>query len=190
MKQTQVDTLPLTAITTAALAQADRLAIQSGPARNGNIAWKLAGSFPASGGFTNVEPDGTVNVIPRPPRAIRAGTTVTANPDFCSHSPMCGRKGGAVRGALARVLWDRNMGHKFSYPYFVPKGPGGIPAVALDSKGNLWVFKRSPAGVVQLMKFDPSHKLILQVPESEIGHQDKAHGMAVDAQDNVWICDN
>jgi hypothetical protein len=190
MKKAHLVVLALGVMTTAALAQADRLAIQSEPAKNGNLAWKLAPSFPDSGGFTNVEPDGTVNVIPRPPRAIRAGTTVTANPDFCSHSPMCGRKNGFARGALARVLWNQNMGYKFSYPYVVPKGPGGVPSVALDSKGNLWVFKRSPAGVVQLMKFDPGHKLIIQVPESEIGHQDKAHGMAVDAQDNVWIADN
>jgi sugar lactone lactonase YvrE len=42
---------------------------------------------------------------------------------------------------------------------------------------------------VQLMKFDPGHRLVLEVPESVIGHQDKAHGMAVDAHDNVWICD-
>ena len=52
------------------------------------------------------------------------------------------------------------------------------------------MFKRSPAGVVQLMKFDPNHKLVLEVPESVIGHQDKPHGMAVDKQDNVWIVDN
>jgi sugar lactone lactonase YvrE len=71
----------------------------------------------------------------------------------------------------------------------VPKGIGGIPSVALDSKGNLWVFKRSPVGVIQLMKFDANHKLVLEVPESVIGYQEKAHGMAVDAQDNVWIAD-
>ena len=31
---------------------------------------------------------------------------------------------------------------------------------------------------------------MLEVPESVIGHQDKAHGMAVDKDDNVWITDN
>jgi hypothetical protein len=108
----------------------------------------------------------------------------------CSHSIVCGRKGGFARGELARVQWDQNMGYKFSYPYTVPKGIGGVPSVALDSKGYLWVFKRSPEGVVQLMKFDPNHKLVLEVPESVIGHQAKAHGMAVDKEDNVWITDN
>ena len=33
----------------------------------------------------------------------------------------------------------------------------------------------------------PNHKLILQVGAGLIGYQDKAHGMAVDADDNVWI---
>ena len=191
MKKMHFATLALGLMTTAALAQADRLAIQSEPARDGNIGWHLGPSFPDSGGFTEVQPDGTVNVIPRPPRAIRAGTAGPVNPDFCSHSPVCGRRNSPfARSALARVEWDQKIGYKFSYPYVVPKGPGGIPSVALDSKNNLWVFKRSPAGVVQLMKFDAGHKLVLEVPESEIGHQDKAHGMAVDADDNVWIIDN
>ena len=85
--------------------------------------------------------------------------------------------------------YDQTLGYKFSYPYFLPKGIGGVPSVALDSKGNLWVFKRSPVGVTQLMKFDANHKLVLEVPESVISYQEKAHGMAVDAQDNVWIAD-
>ena len=62
-----------------------------------------------------------------------------------------------------------------------------MPAVALDSKGNLWVFQRADAGKPQLFKFDPNHKLILHVGPDVIGYQDKAHGMAVDAEDNVWI---
>ncbi|HVV27294.1 MAG TPA: hypothetical protein VHC40_04950 [Rhizomicrobium sp.] len=194
MRKTCFAVLALGVMTTAAWAQAARLAIQSEPAKDGNIGWHLGSSFPDSGGFTLVEPDGTVNVIPREqrPRTIRAGTEPgSQSPPFCSHASICGRRHSPfLRSALARVEWDQNMGYKFSYPYVVPKGPGGIPSVALDSKGNLWVFKRSPAGTVQLMKFDPGHKLILQVPESEIGHQDKAHGMAVDAEDNVWITDN
>ena len=39
----------------------------------------------------------------------------------------------------------------------------------------------------QLFKFDPNYKLILQVGQDVIGYQEKAHGMAVDAEDNVWI---
>ena len=79
------------------------------------------------------------------------------------------------------------MGYTFTYPYVLPPGFGGVPAVALDSKGNLWVFQRADAGKPQLFKFDPNHTLILQVGPDVIGYQDKAHGMAVDAEDNVWI---
>ena len=79
------------------------------------------------------------------------------------------------------------MGYTVTYPYVLPPGFGGVPAVALDSKGNLWAFQRADAGKPQLFKFDPHHKLILQVGPDVIGYQDKAHGMAVDAEDNVWI---
>jgi sugar lactone lactonase YvrE len=198
MKTTTLAGLALGFLTTAALVpalgQASRLAIQSEPAKNGTPAWHLGPSFPDPTGFTLVDADGTVHVIPREQRAAlmggRARVPGGAGGASCSHSPMCGRKGGFARSELARVEYDQTMGYKFSYPYFVPKGIGGIPSVALDSKGNLWVFKRSPAGVVQLMKFDAGHKLVLEVPESVIGHQDKAHGMAVDKDDNVWITDN
>ena len=190
MRKLQLTSLALVLMTTAALAQADRLAIQSEPAGNGSPAWKLAPSFPDSGGGTIVEADGTVNVIPREQRGGRRslpdGYVATPN---CKGSPICSREGGYARNQLARVLWNQTLGYKFSYPYFLPKGPGGVPSVALDSKGNLWVFKRSPIGVTQLMKFDANHKLVLEVPESVIGYQEKAHGMAVDAQDNVWIAD-
>jgi len=188
--------LALGLMTGAAFSQASRLAIQSEPAHDGTPAWHLGPSFPDPTGFTLVDPDGTVHVIPREERSkymgAYGGSSVPggAGGPQCSHSLVCGRKGGFARSALARVEYDQTMGYKFSYPYTVPKGIGGVPSVSLDSKGYLWVFKRSPAGVVQLMKFDPNHKLVLEVPESVIGHQAKAHGMAVDKEDNVWITDN
>jgi len=194
MKTMTLAGLALGLLTTAALAQADRLAIQSEPAHDGTPAWHLGPSFPDPTGFTLVDADGTVHVIPREERRAMMGGAARVpggqgGPN-CSHSIVCGRKNGFARSALARVEWDQTMGYKFSYPYVVPKGIGGVPSVALDSKGYLWVFKRSPEGVVQLMKFDPNHKLVLEVPESVIGHQAKAHGMAVDRNDNVWITDN
>ncbi|MDB5736015.1 MAG: hypothetical protein JWN16_2652 [Alphaproteobacteria bacterium] len=204
MKNHMLAALALGLMTTAAWAQADRLAIQSEPAKNGNIGWKLGPSFPDPTGFTLVEADGTVTVIPREERRNYTGAYKPGAPTPtgaarvpggdggppCSHSIVCTRKGGPARNLLARVEWDQKMGYKFYYPYAVPKGIGGIPSVALDSRGNLWVFKRSPQGVVQLMKFDAAKKLVLEVPESVIGHQAKAHGMAVDKDDNVWITDN
>jgi hypothetical protein len=59
----------------------------------------------------------------------------------------------------------------------------------MDSKGNLWAFQRNAPGQPQLFEFDSAHKLVRTIPESVIGHIYKAHGIAVDAQDNVWICD-
>ena len=40
-----------------------------------------------------------------------------------------------------------------------------------------------------MFKFDPNRKLILSVGDEVLTHQYKAHGIKVDAQDNVWICD-
>src|ERR1700690_626995 len=160
----------------------------AGPAEHGQPAWHLQGSFPDPTGFTLVDPDGHVSVVPRDQRGPRT-PSADAGP-ACSHSPICGRRSGKARGAMQRVEWAQQLGYTFSYPYFVPKGFGGIPSVALRSKGNLWVFKRSPPGSPQLFKFDGNHKLVLTVGEDVIGRQDKAHGMAVDANDHVWITDN
>src|SRR3569833_1425080 len=160
MKKTILAGLALGLMTTVALAQADRLALQSEPAKNGNIAWKLGPSFPDPTGITLVDPDGTVHVIPREERKNYTGAYKPGAPTPtggarvpggdggppCSHSIVCTRKGGPERSKLARVEWEQTMGYKFSYPYNVPKGIGGIPSVALDSKGILWVFMRSPAG--------------------------------------------
>ncbi|HLH30109.1 MAG TPA: hypothetical protein VKY31_02825 [Terriglobia bacterium] len=163
-----------------------------GPAEGGSPAWILKGSFPDPGGNTIVDPDGHVTVPPRnagarPP----AGATGAAlpRPPGCSHSPVCGNRVTPGRQALQRVEWEQTPGYVFTYPYALPPGPGGVPSVALDSKGNLWAFQRKAAGSPQLYKFDSNHKLILQIGDETIGHQEKAHGMAVDSDDNVWITD-
>lgn len=120
----------------------------------------------------------------------------------CSHSPVCGNRmtngyvgpqqgnGPGVQGGRRRVEWKQTMGYTYTYPYAAPAGPGGIPAVALDSKGDLWVFKRSPVGTPQLYEYGPDHKLVRTVGDDVIGHTNKAHGMAVDSHDNVWLCFN
>ena len=87
------------------------------------------------------------------------------------------------------MQFEQTLGHTFTYPYVLPARAGGVPAVALDSERNLWVFQRKAAGDPQLYKFDPDYNLILQIGDDVIGHQEKAHGMAVDADDNVWIVD-
>ena len=167
-----------------------------GPAAGGTPAWFLQGSFPDPGGRTIVDPNGHVTVPPRSGGGGRgAGDTAGAAPPAptagetpaCRRSPLCGNRLGRPRQSLQRVQWKQTVGYTFLYPYVLPPGFGGVPAVALDSKGNLWAFQRADAGRPQLFKFDPNYKLILQVGKDVIGYQDKAHGMAVDAEDNVWI---
>ena len=166
-----------------------------GPAEGGSPAWFLQGSFPDPGGNTVVDADGRVTVPQRgaggrgatPPAATNAAP-VPPTP-ACSRSPVCGNRLTPGRQSLQRVQWEQTLGYTFTYPYMLPAGAGGVPAVALDSKGNLWVFQRKAAGSPQLYKFDANQKLILQIGDDVIGHQDKAHGMAVDPEDNVWISD-
>jgi DNA-binding beta-propeller fold protein YncE len=111
----------------------------------------------------------------------------------CSHSPLCSTTLGGTKATLPRVEWKQTMGYTFAYPFVLPlcegTGGGGVSGVAVDSKGNLWAYQRNAAGQPQLFEFDKNHKLVRTVGEDVIGRQYKAHGVAVDAQDNVWICD-
>ena len=169
-----------------------------GPAAGGTPAWFLQGSFPDPTGRTIVEPGGRVTVPSRGDGAggrgaggrggaARGAGVAPGGVPGCSRSPLCGRRGGVPRQSLQRVQWKQTLGYTFEYPYVLPPGFGGVPSVALDSKGNLWVFQRAERGKPQLFKFDPHAKIILQLGEDVIGYQEKAHGMAVDAEDNVWI---
>ena len=156
-----------------------------GPAVDGSPAWFLQGSFPDPGGRTVVDANGHVTTVPRSEAggySTSAGTT-----PGCDGSPVCGKRGGRTRQSLQRVQWEQTPGYTFTYPYALPPGFGGVSAVALDSQDNLWVFQRAPAGKPQLFKFDPDTNLVLEVGPDVTGYQDKAHGMAVDADDNVWI---
>ena len=161
----------------------------SGQAANGSPAWFLQGSFPDPTGRTIVDEKGNVTVPPREGGAGRGRGAAASAPTVpgCRRSPLCGRRGGTPRQSLQRVQWKQELGYTFTYPYVLPPGFGGVPAVALDSKGNLWVFQRADQGKPQLFKFDPNYKLILQVAPDVLGYQEKAHGMAVDPEDNVWI---
>src|SRR5262245_32242834 len=163
-----------------------------GPAAGSTPAWFLQGSYPDPTGRTIVDASGRVTVPPRgdggrsATGAAPAGAMAGETPP-CRRSPVCGSRLGRARQSLQRVQWKQTLGYTFTYPYTLPPGFGGVPAVALDSKSNLWAFQRADAGKPQLFKFDPGYKLILQVGPDVIGYQVKAHGMAVDADDNVWI---
>jgi len=108
---------------------------------------------------------------------------------ICGHSPVCDSPRGGTRRELQRVQWEQTMGFTYAYPMDLPESGGGISAVGITSKGEFWVFQRNAVGKPQLFEFDQNYKLIRTVGEDVIGHQEKAHGMAIDAQDNVWICD-
>ena len=178
---------------TAGLSQSQPLT--HGPAVGGEPAWFLQGSFPDPGGRTVVEPGGRVTIRDAGGLASGGGrgaalpaATRPPAPPACSRSPVCDNRLGPARRTLQRVEWEQTLGYTFTYPYVLPPGPGGVPSVALDSKESVWVFQRAARGKPQLFKFDHNYQLILQVGEDVIGYQDKAHGMAVDAADNVWIC--
>ncbi len=131
---------------------------------------------------------------------VHAALLANGGTPSCSHSPVCGNRmtngdvgpqqgnGRGQPGGRLRTQWKQTMGYTYTYPYVVPSGPGGMPAVALDSKGDLWAFKRSPAGTAQLYEYGPDRKLIRTVGEDVLPHTTKAHGMAVDSHDNVWLC--
>jgi sugar lactone lactonase YvrE len=107
----------------------------------------------------------------------------------CSHSPVCDNLLGPTREDLKRVLWDQTMGYRYAYPLDLPPGGGGATGVAIDSKGNMWVLQRTQPGKPQLFEYDPDFRLIRTVGEDVTGRMEKAHGIKIDAQDNVWICD-
>ncbi len=125
---------------------------------------------------------------------------------ICEHSPICTASTGAgignlnnpdgVRGGVGgyiRVEWKSkplNLGWKPAYPIHLPtEGTGGAVSLAVDHHDNLWVVQRNAAGIAQLNKFSPDHKLLFSIGDNVIGHLVQAHGINVDANDNVWLCD-
>jgi len=117
-----------------------------------------------------------------------AGGNGNSGAEPCTHSPICAW--GRGRNVIAHEQHTPDLGFTFAYPFALPDGlAGGVSAVALNSKEHLFAFQRNPAGKPQLFEFDQNHKLIRTIGADVIGHQNKAHGMAIDAQDNIWICD-
>jgi hypothetical protein len=151
--------------------------------------WFLQGSAPDPGGRAIVAPGGKVLSIATGGEARRTAPTAPPVLPGCTRSPVCGNRFDGPRSGLQRVEWKQTLGYTFAYPADLPQGGGGVSAVKIDSKGNLWVFQRNAPGMPQLFEFGSDRKLIRTVGDDVIGHQEKAHGMAIDAEDNVWICD-
>ena len=168
-----------------------------GPAVGETPAWFLQGSFPDPTGRTIVDPDGKVTVPAARGRSrarrrcrcgrARSGAPSRRCPGLCALAAVRAPRWNSPPVAAARPVEADAGVHVYVSSMYLPPGFGGVPSVALDSKGNLWVFQRADMGKPQLFKFDPNYKLILQVGNDVIGYQNKAHGMAVDAEDNVWI---
>ena len=105
----------------------------------------------------------------------------------CSNSPICAW--GRERNTISHEVRPANLGFTYAYPFALPEGGGGVAAVAISSKGHLFAFQRNGVGKPQLFEFDEHHALVRAIGDDVIGHQNKAHGMAIDADDNIWICD-
>ena len=163
-----------------------------GPAVGETPAWFLQGSFPDPTGRTIVDEKGNVTVPARSggPGSAGRGIAAPALRRPCLHAVAhrCAADAGASRAVSCNAC---NGSKRWATPSRTRmcclQVSAAYPQSALDSKGNLWVFQRAEEGKPQLFKFDPNHKIILQVGPDVIGYQEKAHGMAVDPEDNVWI---
>jgi hypothetical protein len=108
--------------------------------------------------------------------------------DPCARSPICAW--GKGRNLIDHELRTPDLGFTYAYPFALPEGlAGGVSAVAINSKQHLFAFQRNPSGKPQLFEFDDRHQLVRAFGDEVIGHQNKAHGMTIDAEDNIWICD-
>jgi hypothetical protein len=166
MKKLLLAGLALGLMSTTVLAQADRLAIQSETGQQRHARLDVGAVLSR---FHRLHHGGSRRHRECDPARAARPAAAYCRPGMSPHPAARARRSAAARAALPATSWraskyEQNLGYTFSYPYFLPKGIGGVPSVALDSKGNLWVFKRSPVGVTQLMKFDANHKLMLEVP--------------------------
>lgn len=121
-----------------------------------------------------------------PARGVGAGGG-NGGAEACAHSPIC--NWGRERNIISHEVRTPDMGFAYAYPFALPEGGGGVAAVAINSKGHLFAFQRNAEGKPQLFEFDQSNKLVRSIGDDVIGHQYKAHGMAIDQEDNIWICD-
>ena len=125
----------------------------------------------------------------QPPQAAAGAQATQGNggAEPCARSPIC--NWGRERNIISHETRTPDLRFTYAYPFALPDGGGGVSAVAINSKGHLFAFQRNAPGKPQLFEFDEHHALVRSIGDDVIGHQNKAHGMAIDADDNVWICD-
>jgi DNA-binding beta-propeller fold protein YncE len=62
--------------------------------------------------------------------------------------------------------------------------PGEVSCVALNSKGNIFVFQRAKP---MLAEFDPNGKFLREIGSGLFAHP---HGLRIDGEDNIWTTDD
>jgi sugar lactone lactonase YvrE len=103
----------------------------------------------------------------------------------CYGSPVCAW--GIGRDKVSHVVYKPDLGYTFAYPLQFPNDTtGGVSAVAMNSKEQIYAFVRNDPGKPMIFEWDANHKLVHSFGADIAG---KPHGMAVDADDNLWICD-
>ena len=103
----------------------------------------------------------------------------------CYGSPNCAW--GVDRGFVNHVEYKPDMGFTYAYPLKFPEETtGGVAAIAMNSKGHIYAVVRNDPGKPMLFEWDENYKLVHSFG-ADIAS--KAHGMAVDAEDNLWLCD-
>jgi sugar lactone lactonase YvrE len=103
----------------------------------------------------------------------------------CYGSPNCAW--GVDRGFVNHVEHKPDMGFTYAYPLKFPEETtGGVAAIAMNSKGHMYAVVRNDPGKPMLFEWDQNYKL---VNSFGVDIANKAHGLAVDSEDNVWLCD-
>jgi hypothetical protein len=103
----------------------------------------------------------------------------------CYGSPNCAW--GVDRGFVNHVEHKPDMGFTYAYPLKFPQDTtGGVAAIAMNSKGHIYAVVRNDPGKPMLFEWDENYKLVNSFGADIAG---KPHGLSVDADDNVWLCD-
>src|SRR5262249_37445295 len=101
-----------------------------------------------------------------------------------------GRRGTKLDCYPHTLSSGRDLGYSYdTNPLPLPAGMQygtHVSSVSIDSRGHIFVFHRVPPGEPQLLEFDENQKFIRGFGD---GIAMVAHGMTIDTEDNLWICD-
>ena len=121
-------------------------------------------------------------------RAAGQALTRDGGGEVCFGAPMCDWSIG--RNTITHEQQPNNLGFTVKYPLAMPDGIpfGPTNAVAVNSKGHIFAFMRQNygSGAPQLAEWDANYKFVKAWGP---GIAVRAHGMKIDAQDNIWVAD-